>query len=150
MLTAVDKNGEIIDIEDANLDEEYFCPTCHSPLIIKSGLLNVTHFAHKSSECTDNWNYDTSSWHRKLQSYFPKNAREVVVTSEGKTHRADVLIDKTVIEIQHSSISAEEFADRNDFFISLGSTAVPEICTASKPAVRSLAKARSTAPGLCR
>lgn len=120
MFTAIDKNGEIVDIEDAHIDEEYFCPICHAPLIIKAGLLNAAHFAHRAGECTDNWNYDTSLWHRQMQSYFPKEAREIVVTHEGKTHRADVLIDKTVIEIQHSPISAEEFADRNDFFHSLG------------------------------
>ena len=37
-----------------------------------------------------------------------------------KIHRADILIDKTVIEFQHSPISAAEFEDRNEFFRSCG------------------------------
>ena len=77
MYTAVDKNGNIVDIEDADIKEEYFCPVCHAPLIIKDGWLNATHFAHKAGSCTDDWHYDMSEWHRRMQSYFPKKAREV-------------------------------------------------------------------------
>lgn len=78
------------------------------------------HFAHIANACTDSWNYDMSEWHRKIQKFFPKEAREVVVTNGNIKHRADILIGKTVIEIQHSPISAEEFAERNEFFISAG------------------------------
>lgn len=89
-------------------------------MIVKDGLENAKHFAHFAGTCADSWNYDMSIWHRHMQKYFPPSAREVVVTNGETKHRADVLIGKTVIEIQHSPISAEEFADRNEFFISLG------------------------------
>lgn len=120
MFIAYDKDEVAIDIEDAVKGEEYFCMTCGFPLLIKEGTQNAKHFAHKAGECTDSWHYDMSKWHIRMQSYFPKEAREVVVKLGNKTHRADVLVDKTVIEFQHSSISAEEYMDRNDFFNSLG------------------------------
>ena len=73
-----------------------------------------------SGECTDHWHYDMSEWHRKKQSYFPIENREVVLRHKNKIHRADILINKTVIEFQHSPITAGEFMERNSFFNSLG------------------------------
>ena len=62
-----------------------------------------------------------SEWHRAWQNCFPKECREVVVQSGGIKHRADVLINKkTVIEFQHSPITAEEIAERNRFYTECG------------------------------
>ena len=120
MYIALDENDNRIYIEEAEKGKDYFCPVCHGPLILREGSLNAKHFAHMSGYCEDDWNYDMSEWHRQMQSYFPEHQREVVVKKGKKAHRADVLVDKTVIEFQHSPISASEFADRNDFFMSLG------------------------------
>lgn len=120
MFVANDKNGILIDVRDAIKGEEYFCRTCKSLVYVREGTQNAKHFAHKARECTDSWHYDMSEWHLRMQSYFPLESREVVVKSGNKTHRADILIDKTVIEFQHSPISADEYQDRNDFFESLG------------------------------
>lgn len=120
MFIAYDKDDIAIDVEDAVKGEEYFCPICGSPLLIREGTQNAKHFAHKVGECTDTWHYDMSEWHVRMQSYFPIKSREVVVKSGNKSHRADVLVGKTVIEFQHSPISADEYMARNDFFDSLG------------------------------
>lgn len=120
MFIARNKDGHLIDVEEAERSGEYRCPACNAPVIIRDGLVNATHFAHAVGNCTDNWNYDMSEWHRRIQNFFPKEAREIVVEKEGKKHRADILMEKTVIEIQHSPISTEEFVDRNFFFHSLG------------------------------
>ncbi|MBR5144887.1 MAG: hypothetical protein IKW53_07545 [Clostridia bacterium] len=120
MYIALDENNNRICIDEAEKGQAYFCPVCHAPLIVRDGFLNAKHFAHMSGYCEDDWNYDMSEWHRQMQSYFPEHQREVVVKKGKKAHRADVLVDKTVIEFQHSPISASEFADRNDFFVSLG------------------------------
>ena len=121
MLFANDKNGNRVYAIDADPNEEYFCPICSHSVILKCGEINAAHFAHKSNTCYDDWNYDMSEWHKKRQSLFPKECQEVVVKNKyGKTHRADVLIDNTVIEFQHSSITANEFDDRNNFFLGLG------------------------------
>ena len=120
MYIAEDKFGIKIDIADAITDQEYFCPVCHSPLLIKDGEINAKHYAHKSGACMDDWNYDMSEWHRRMQSFYNFENREVVLKYNGKTHRADVMINDTVIEFQHSPISAKEFMDRNIFFQNLG------------------------------
>lgn len=120
MFIAIDENGNRVKASEANRSRQYRCPVCNSPVILRSGLQNADHFAHTVNECTDNWDYDMSDWHIKMQSFFPVNAREVVVKNNGSIHRADILIEKTVIEMQHSPITAKEFNDRNEFFRGLG------------------------------
>lgn len=120
MYIAVDENNVRIDIAAAKKGRQYFCPICHSPVIVRDGEINVKHFAHQAGFCTDSWNYDLSEWHRKMQEFFPPETREVMVTDGKRTHRADVLVGNAVIEFQHSPISAEEYADRTEFFMSLG------------------------------
>lgn len=61
-----------------------------------------------------------SEWHLSWQENFPEDCREVVVEKDGIKHRADVLINNTVIEFQHSSITSEEIAKRNNFYMSCG------------------------------
>lgn len=117
---AIDERGARVDICNAEKGGRYFCPICHGSVIVREGKLNIKHFAHKCAECVDDWHYDMSEWHRHMQGFFPERAREVVVENGGKRHRADVLIGNSVIEFQHSSITASEFSDRNNFFIGLG------------------------------
>lgn len=120
MFYAINSNGNRVNINDASTVEEYFCPLCKSKLVIKNGSVYAKHFAHNSHECFDNWNYDMSEWHQHKQSFFESEFCEVVVKHNGETHRADVLIDNTVIEFQHSSITADEFEKRTIFFINAG------------------------------
>lgn len=120
MFFAIDESGNRVEATAANRETLYRCPVCNSPVILRSGLQNADHFAHAANECSDNWNYDMSEWHTKMQGFFPANTREVVVKHNGSIHRADILIGNTVIEMQHSSITAEEFNDRNEFFRGLG------------------------------
>ena len=120
MFYALNKDGQRIDAYEAKHDEKYVCPICHNPVILKKGLINVAHFAHESNECIDDWNYDMSEWHKRMQNCFPKDAQEVVVCHHDKKHRADVLIDDIVLEFQFSAITAAEFEDRNVFFRNAG------------------------------
>ena len=123
MFIALDKDKNRIAIEDAVSDVSYLCPVCGNPVIVKAAnSSNVrTHFAHKrNSLCLDDWHHDMSEWHLEWQSKFPIENREVVVENSGATHRADILINGTVIEFQHSPISAEEFDARNSFYKGCG------------------------------
>ncbi|MDD3148157.1 MAG: competence protein CoiA family protein [Candidatus Riflebacteria bacterium] len=120
MFFALDENGHRIEAIEANRETQYRCPVCNSTVILRSGLQKVDHFAHTANECADSWHYDMSEWHIAMQSLFPADTREVVVKYRGSTHRADILINNTVIEMQHSPITAEEFNDRNEFFRGLG------------------------------
>ena len=121
---ALDYNGKRIDAWNKNemisADAKYFCPSCGNPVIYRHGDIRIPHFAHESGKCNDEWNYDMSEWHSRMQCFFPEINREVVVNWNGKKHRADILVNDTVIEFQHSTITGEEFEDRNNFFMGLG------------------------------
>ena len=120
MFYALNKDGVKIDAYEAIENEQYFCPICNNPVILKRGQVNTAHFAHENNVCDDEWNYDMSPWHKRMQNNFAKEAHEVVVSHQGKKHRADVLIGEIVIEFQFSPITAAEFEDRNTFFKSAG------------------------------
>ena len=123
MFDAADKDGNRVLIEDAVKGTEYFCPVCGRGVIIKAkeSLAVAQHFAHKKGECCpDKWHYDMSEWHRNWQNLFPKECRERVVENNGVKHRADVFINGTVIEFQHSHISPQEIAERNKFYTESG------------------------------
>lgn len=123
MFTALTSDNERISIGVAIPGESYRCPVCRNPVIVRAANSdNIrTHFAHKRNAlCFDNWKHDMSDWHFDWQSKFPIENREVVVEKDGIVHRADVLINETVIEFQHSPISSEEFEARNSFYKSCG------------------------------
>lgn len=120
MFVAVDKEGNRV-YASADTDRSIgcFCPVCGGEVRLRAGSVNVAHFAHVSS-CTDDFTADMSEWHRAWQELFPKGNREVVITHGEEKHRADVLCYGTVIEFQHSPISASEFRKRNSFYTSAG------------------------------
>lgn len=100
-------------------DREYLCPICDGRVRLRVGDINAPHFAHISS-CTDDFTQDMSDWHREWQELFPHKNREVVISGNTEAHRADVLCFGTVIEFQHSPISAGEFHRRNEFYTTAG------------------------------
>lgn len=126
MLFASDYNDNRVHIDDTHSNQEYYCPYCGAPLITKKkGDYRRPHFAHKQHHlCSDSWernrSYDTSLWHNEWQSLFPKENQEVKLSLGDTKHRADVLIDRTVIEFQHSIMSVQAFDDRNNFYFNLG------------------------------
>lgn len=61
-----------------------------------------------------------SDWHFDWQSKFPRDYQEVVITKNLEKHRADIAVQKTIIEFQHSPLSPEEFGARNAFYTSCG------------------------------
>lgn len=123
MFTALNTNSTRISIEDAIPSDSHYCPVCGNPVVVKAAHSdNIrTHFAHKRNTlCFDDWKHDMSDWHFDWQSKFPIENREIVVEKDGVFHRADVLINGTVIEFQHSPISSEEFEARNCFYKNCG------------------------------
>lgn len=123
MFIALDEAKQRTSIEKATKLNSYFCPICGEPLILRAenSLAVKKHFAHKrGTNCLDDWSHDMSEWHLSWQEKFPEDCREVVVEKDGIKHRADVLINNTVIEFQHSPIKSEEIAKRNDFYMSCG------------------------------
>ena len=118
---AVDQKGNRVWAGVADSKETYYCPICHSELVLKNkGQFRMEHFAHKTNDCEDGWNYDMSEWHQGMQAIFDEQYREVICTSGKEKHRADILKDGVVLEFQHSPLSAQEFTSRNRFYKSLG------------------------------
>lgn len=116
---AYNKDLELVNVDKAKQGEIYSCIFCGTRMIPKlRGVHKIKHFAHKE-KCTETWNYDMSDWHKFWQGFFPGKT-EVVMEREGNKHIADVVLNNTVIEFQHSHISIDEFRDRNDFYTSLG------------------------------
>lgn len=121
MLIGIDETGIRTNIDEAEKGKQYYCPLCNGELIQKLGDIRKHHYAHKSGvENCDGWHYDTTEWHTNWQKLFPEECREVVKTAGNEKHRADVLIGNVVIEFQHSSLSPEEFEERNGFYTELG------------------------------
>ena len=125
MLFANDYNDNRIHIDETQSNQTYYCPYCGAPLITKKGDIRQHHFAHSASHhCSDTWeqtrSYDMSVWHNEWQNLFPKANQEVKLALGDTKHRADVLIDRTVIEFQHSIMSVKSFDDRNNFYFNLG------------------------------
>lgn len=120
MFVAYNKDKSKIHISNTNKNEKYYCLTCGEELCVKKGNIKVHHFSHKAKTNCDNWHYDMSEWHSSWQNQFPIVNQEVVFELDGKKHRADVFINNTVIEFQHSPIDYSEFNDRNIFYNSLG------------------------------
>lgn len=123
MFIAINKDKKRIHISEIEKGQKYYCPICNELLTVRQGTINAHHFAHKNnSQCIekDGWHYDMSEWHYSWQNQFPIKNQEIVFNNNGKIHRADVFINNTIIEFQHSNISEIEFNDRNEFYKNLG------------------------------
>lgn len=127
MLFASDYNDNRVHIDETHSNQEYYCPYCGAPLITKKGDVRQHHFSHKQNHvCSDTWarsgpgGYDSSLWHNEWQSLFPKQNQEVKLVLGDTKHRADVLIDRTVVEFQHSIMPVTAFDNRNNFYFNLG------------------------------
>lgn len=88
------------------------CPVCKSTVISKCGTIMVWHWAHESKEDCDTWFEPESEWHRDWKEYFKPEEREVVIGN----HRADIKHNGLVIELQNSTISAQEIQEREQFY----------------------------------
>ncbi len=131
MLFANDYNNSRVHIDETHSNQEYYCPYCGSPLITRKGDIRQHHFAHKATRlCSDSWvgegshSYDISAWHNEWQSLFPKGNQEVMLSLGDTKHRADVMIDRTVVEFQHSIMSVKAFDDRNNFYFNFGNKVI--------------------------
>lgn len=132
MIKAVDQDGKTVNIDSVDPSLPCYCPICGKLLIQKRGQIRQHHFAHLSDrgtdsndrQCSDRWRYDKTDWHIEWQKRFPEECYEVVMTNGNQKHIADIAVNNTVIEFQHSPISIDEFRDRNQFFASCGYSVV--------------------------
>lgn len=88
-----------------------FCPVCNAVLIPKLGRINVHHWAHVSDDC-DLWSEGETAWHLGWKMLAGLGYCEIPF--EG--HRADIVIDGRVVELQHSPISESEVLERQKVY----------------------------------
>lgn len=88
------------------------CPSCKRGVIAKCGEIKIWHWAHEVNDC-DPWAEPETEWHANWKEEFPERCREVTIGP----HRADVRLDSgSVIEFQHSPISAEDIGRRESHY----------------------------------
>ena len=96
------------------------CPVCGAAVIPRCGKVRIEHWAHKGTLTCDRWWESETEWHRAWKNQFPKAWQEVHHTaSDGEKHIADVKTERGYIECQHSALSLEERASREDFYPNL-------------------------------
>lgn len=89
------------------------CPLCGGRMIAKCGAHVTHHWAHEATIDCDPWSEPEGEWHRARKALVRPEQREVTTG----THRADIVTASgQVVELQHSSISAEEIAERCTFY----------------------------------
>ena len=89
------------------------CPTCGGAVTAKCGKVKIHHWAHESIQSCDPWSEHIGEWHKSWQDIV---LEEYVEVSMG-AHRADIQNTRgTVIELQHSPISPDEIACREEFY----------------------------------
>lgn len=89
------------------------CPACKGALVPKCGSLVAHHWAHARGRDCDPW-YDPSAheWHLEWQRRYADHCSEVVIGP----HRADLVLNGWVVELQHSHLSVGEIAEREAFY----------------------------------
>lgn len=95
------------------------CPLCGNEVISKCGKVMTWHWSHKGAKTCDSWWENETDWHRQWKAQFPTEWQEIihVDTISQERHIADVKTPHgLVIEFQHSPLSLEEIAARENFY----------------------------------
>lgn len=90
------------------------CPVCGGAVIAKCGAIVTPHWAHQAGGDCDPWSEPESEWHRKWKGWYLDHGALVEVTI-GR-HRADVVTNGAVLELQHSSIAILDARARERFY----------------------------------
>lgn len=95
------------------------CPNCGAKVLAYCGDIRIHHWKHKSKSKCDSWSEPETDWHRSWKNNYPTDWQEIILYDEdtGEKHIADVqTAHELVIEFQHSYISQEERAKRENFY----------------------------------
>ncbi|ASK60797.1 hypothetical protein CFK37_00530 [Virgibacillus phasianinus] len=141
MLQAKLKNGKLITLASLPKQEiikakqdEFFCPTCEEPVLVKAGMTMIPHFAHRQRlECASN-DYGEGPYHEqgKLVLYNWLRMQQVDVRLEPYIQeigqRPDLYAElrnrKIAIEYQCARIPIELLSQRNEGYKGMGITPI--------------------------
>ncbi len=125
MFVALDSNGKRVYADEVEKDAKCFCPVCGEPVTLHRGTKWAYFEHHADTSCQYGGNDNSNNkWHLKMQSYFPKETRDVCF--EDKLYKtvnvADVYLadSNTVLQFQHSYISSKEFQRITKFHLFYG------------------------------
>ncbi|MBS4770287.1 hypothetical protein KG090_03760 [Carnobacteriaceae bacterium zg-ZUI240] len=127
---AKNKSGEIVHIDHANKNEQYFCPDCLSVLMIKRGKKYRAHFAHCKQCAQQSFSEGETVEHVNGKQFLYDALKEVgcdVALESYIPHlkqRPDLLVTyrqrKIAIEFQCSKISVQDIALRTEGYKRIG------------------------------
>lgn len=112
--------NERVSAFNAKRGDQYHCPGCGAPLVLKQGPIKASHFAHASNTVCDAFRENKTEWHIVNQSKFPEECQEVRLEKNGIVHIADVKYGDVIIEYQHSPMNNETFEERCNFYPQFG------------------------------
>ena len=108
------------ELQDIRNHQQFFCPSCEAPLLLKIGEINIPHFAHRTLSDCDHYSEPESSLHLQgkllLHQFFQQRNFKVELENylPEIRQRADLLIDgQHAIEFQCSTISPEHLQQRS-------------------------------------
>lgn len=126
MFLALDENQQPVTVDEAKRGGAYFCPVCQSKVTFKVGTVRIPHFSHYRIQHCIRYLYKAESLEHlqgKHDLYLHiKESRNVdmeIYLSEIE-QIPDLLMDKTAIEIQLSTISIELLLTRTRGYYEIG------------------------------
>lgn len=115
MRYALNNKGERIEVMYSGQREQ--CPLCNSVVFGKKGEVKKKHWAHYKTKDCDTWFDPLTEWHLDWQNFFPIENREIVITKNGKMHRADIQLNNgMIIEVQNSPMPSKSILEREKFY----------------------------------
>lgn len=109
------------ELQEIRLREQFFCPSCQAPVILKIGEINIPHFAHKNRTFCDSFSEPESSLHlhgKLLLHHFFHRLHFKVELEAYLTEirqRADLLVEERyAIEFQCSTIPVSQLKERSN------------------------------------
>lgn len=119
MLIAKNKYEQVIRSDEANREDDFYCPCCKGEVILKKGSIKYPHFAHKSLTTCIGYSENETFEHLQGKLLIAKNCEIFGISYELEAYmpqfkqRADVLINGHIaIEFQCSSLSIERLKER--------------------------------------
>ncbi|WP_237704139.1 competence protein CoiA [Planococcus donghaensis] len=116
-LTGEYSRKELLEIR---LREKFFCPTCHAPLLLKIGEINIPHFAHKTLSDCQHFSEPESSLHLHGKLLLYQFFHQLNFKAELEKYlseirqRADLLIDERyAVEFQCSPLPVSQLLQRS-------------------------------------
>lgn len=131
MLSACCESGRQISAKEAVVfGGEYTCPKCHAPVVLRSGLVKVDHFAHASYSSCDYAGESPlhlqikSQIYRYLRHEYGDRVVEIAIEKPLGTVRPDVYLrghrHQIAIEVQASTLTPKDIIRRTEEYCRLG------------------------------